>query len=147
MTDKHKNRSQLNSLNLQIYAAEQQLVQRRLRVSKLSSRLLCHVQQRITEPASLLLAGGVGFMFAELTKHEPQKKTSSSIKHPVGKATSVLNILLSCIAFMHELYAALPLILIAKAYFDSNNLNHPLENRHATDAENVALVPTAKQFD
>jgi hypothetical protein len=146
MIVKHKNRCKLKVLDLQIHAAEQQLVRRKLSVTKNSSRLLYHLQQRITEPASLLLAGGVGFMFAELTQRQ-LLKTCNSINRNKRKETTILSIVQSCIALMHELYAALPLILIAKSYFEESNLNYPPKNRRATDVENVAPTPATRQID
>lgn len=111
---KQNKSDKLNSLNAQIYGAEQQLIRRRLGVNKNGSQLLQHLQQRITEPASLGLAVGVGFIVAELTQHQPQQ-TFSAVKPSVLTEMTILSIAQSCIAFMHELYTVLPLILMAKS--------------------------------
>lgn len=129
MTLRHKNRSKCNALNRQIFTAEQQLIRQRQSVSKSSSYLVRHLRQRMTEPAVLFLAGEVGFIVAELTKRQPQQ-TSSAIKGPQIPNTTVLSVMHGCLAFMHELYAALPLILMAKSYFTISNSSHPSENQH-----------------
>jgi|GEM_PF-913877 hypothetical protein len=140
MAAKHKDRCKFKSLNGQIFAAEQQLLHSRRGVAKSGSRLLGRLQQRMTEPATLLLAGGLGFMFAELTKLQPTNTCKKNAR-PSLVANTALNIAQGFIIFIHELYTTLPLILIAKSYFDSKKFSGAPESRSGTAAGIIGVEP------
>lgn len=129
------------SLNTQIREAEQQVALRHQRVTDSSSRLLRHLRQRITAPAALWLAGGVGFMFGELTQPQSLNTCSQNEQSLVTK-TSVLSLALNFITLIHNLYLSLPLILIIKSYFDSNILSGTLDYRNVTSTGNGVVDHT-----
>ena len=81
--------SKSKSLNAQIYEAEQQVALRQQRVTDSRSSLLRHIHQRMTAPATLWLAGGIGFMFGELTKPRTLKTCSQNEQSSVTETTAL----------------------------------------------------------
>ena len=76
------------SLSTQIREAERQVSNRQMGVSASGASLARQIHQQMTTPASLMLAGGIGFIVGELTKRHAGKaqgtadKTRSSATTP-----------------------------------------------------------------
>jgi hypothetical protein len=100
------------SLKAQINAAERQIAQQQRRVDTCTAVLVKKVQQqaqkeRVVTPATLLLAGSIGFIFAELSQCSVRKNRSSN--HHATVEPSPLKIALDLITSVLTLYTVLPL--------------------------------------
>jgi hypothetical protein len=129
------------ALNAQIRAAEQQLARQQQRVTASRSCLLQHLQQRMTAPATLWQAAGIGFLFGELTKPQT-RQTCNQNKPSFAPETTVLSHALNFITLIHDLYLALPLILVIKSYVESNVLSGTSNYRKVSAAQKVAVDHT-----
>lgn len=109
------NRSKPKSLTAQIRDTERQVLQRQLRVGVRTDGLVRKIHQQMTAPATLLLAGGMGFIIGELTKHQTTNSNGTADK-PRAAETSPLKTALSLITSIHTLYTALPIVWMIK-YF------------------------------
>jgi hypothetical protein len=133
MVSWHRYLGKHHSLNKQILAAEQQLVQRKQHLSCAGTRLLHHLRQRMTAPATLGLAVAMGYICAEMTECQTriiagkQQKTESSIN-------SALSITQHCVTLLHEFYTALPFILLIKSYFATDRIIDPANQQQANTA-------------
>jgi hypothetical protein len=96
------------ALTSQIRDAEQQIVIRQQGVGVLASTLNKKIQQEITAPSTLLLAGGIGFIIGELTKRQTSYNRDSANKQRTT-VTSPLMIALNLLSSAHTLYTALPI--------------------------------------
>jgi hypothetical protein len=65
------------SLITQIRNVEQRVLEHHRLVGISSATLLKEIQQQLTSPSSLLLAGGIGFLLSELTKSRSSKSHST----------------------------------------------------------------------
>jgi len=65
------------SLITQIRNVEQRVLEHHRVVGISSATLLKEIQQQLTSPSSLLLAGGIGFLLSELTKSRSSKYNSA----------------------------------------------------------------------
>ncbi|MGG7056593.1 hypothetical protein [Nitrosomonas sp. ANs5] len=65
------------SLITQIRNVEQRVLEHHRVVGISSATLLKEIQQQLTSPSSLLLAGGIGFLLSELTKSRSSKSHST----------------------------------------------------------------------
>jgi hypothetical protein len=110
------NRSKPRSLTSQIRDAERQVLQRQLRVGVRTDGLVRKIHQQMTAPATLLLAGGMGFIIGELTKRQTTNSSGSTADKPRAAETSPLKTALSLMASVHTLYTALPIVWMLK-YF------------------------------
>lgn len=61
------------SLMAQIRNVEQRVLEHHRVVGTSSATLIKEIQQQLTTPSSLLLAGGIGFLLSELTKSRSSK--------------------------------------------------------------------------
>ncbi|WP_347986484.1 hypothetical protein [Methylomonas sp. AM2-LC] len=110
------------TLNKQIQVAERQLVQQKQSVMSVSSSLLQQLRQRMTAPTTLSLAIAVGYICAEMT--ECQTRMLAGKQQKTGHSfNSVINTTQHCLTLLHEMYSALPLILIIKSYFATKSIN------------------------
>jgi hypothetical protein len=73
------------------------------------------VYQQMTAPATLVLAGGIGFILAEITKGQSSKISGTADKSNASEA-SPLKIALKILVSVHTLYTALPLAWIIKFF-------------------------------
>lgn len=122
------NRSKANSLTTQIRVAEQQVLIRQRRVEMCTDTLVRNIHQQMTSPATLLLAGGTGFIIGELTKRQTPKLRSTADK-PLGAETSPLKIALNLITSIQTLYTALPLVWMMKTFYQPGSSNQTSERR------------------
>jgi len=106
----------LKSLTAQINAAERQVLNRQQEVGICTTTLVRKIHQQMTAPATLLLAGGIGFIIGELTKRQTSKKRPGTGDKPQATETSPLRIALNLITSARTLYTALPLVWMMKSY-------------------------------
>lgn len=110
------NRCNSKSLTAQIKDAERQVLDRQQKIGIRTTILIRKIHQQMTAPATLLMAGGIGFIFGELTKCQTYKARGTIDKtHAAG--TTPLKIALNLMTSAQTLYAALPLAWIIKSYF------------------------------
>jgi hypothetical protein len=69
----------------------------------------------MTAPATLLLAGGIGFIIGELTKRQPPKSPGTADKSHAAEI-SPLTTALNLISSVHTLYMALPIAWMMKSF-------------------------------
>ncbi len=91
-------RSKSKSLTDQIKDAERQVLKHRQGVRVNTIQLIGAIHHQMTAPATLLMAGGVGFILSEVTKC--QNGTAQ-----ISPLTTALNLMISA----HTLYTAMPL--------------------------------------
>jgi hypothetical protein len=121
------------SLNAQIKDTERQIANRQRKVDACAAVLVEKIQQQVQQelivtPATLLLAGGVGFIIAELTKCPPQRLHSTAHKRGAAE-TSPLKIALNLITSARTLYAALPLVWLITSRYQHPNPDKIPERR------------------
>lgn len=105
---------QPKSLTAQINAAERQVLNRRQEVGIRTAALVRKIRHQMTAPATLLLAGGIGFMIGELTKR-PTAKFRGTVDKPHTAETTPLRIALNLMTSARTLYTALPLVWMMKS--------------------------------
>lgn len=104
------------SLTTQIKDVEQQVLDRQRKVGIRTAMLIRKTYQQMTDPVTLLLASGIGFIIGELTKRCPQKLRGAASK-PHAAETTPLKTALSLITSARTLYTALPLAWMMKSYY------------------------------
>ncbi len=119
LANRHKLKNS-TSLNAQIKDAEQQLLLRHQSISLGSKKLINDIHLQMTAPASLLLAGSVGFVSGELTRC-PSAKLSDAYSRPLLLQAEGLKSAFSLIISIFTLYNAFPTALLRK-YFQKNQL-------------------------
>ncbi|PXW83881.1 hypothetical protein C8R34_12519 [Nitrosomonas sp. Nm84] len=97
MTDTILNGNETKSLATQIKDAELQALQRQRMVIIRADTLIQKTQQQMTAPASLLLAGGIGFVLGELTKRKSFKPNDASEKPQAAETTDITKTLMSAL--------------------------------------------------
>lgn len=112
-------RSNPKSLAARIRAAERQVSNCQRGVSVRATALVRKIHQQITAPASLLLAGGIGFVIGELTTRAP--KVRGSVDQPSGDETTPLRAALNLFTSVRTLYTALPIAWMMKTYHQSRH--------------------------
>jgi hypothetical protein len=103
------------SLAAQIRDTERQVFKRQQKVSVRTTTLIRKIHQQMTAPATLLLAGGIGFIIGELTKHQIHNSRGNTDK-PRTAETSPLTTALNLITWVRTLYMALPIAWIMKSF-------------------------------
>lgn len=108
-------RSRPESLTARIREAEQQLADRRQGLAGRAAALVRKIHEQLTSPASLLLAGGLGFMTGELTRQQRCQSVDTA-DAPGVAGTSPLNAAINLFASARTLYTALPLAWLMKSF-------------------------------
>jgi len=109
-----KNHSKL--LADEIKDAEWQVIKRQQLIDYRTHALARKIYQQLTEPGSLLLASGIGFIIGELTKRQPAKARGTAVKERRRSAeTSPLKAAVNLFTSMQTLYTALPLAWLMKS--------------------------------
>jgi hypothetical protein len=106
-------------LSAQISETEQQILKHQQGVSIRTTKLVREVHQQMTAPATLVLAGGIGFILAEITRGQ-SSKSSGTADNSSAAETSPLKVALKILVSAHTLYTALPLAWIIK-FFHNND--------------------------
>jgi hypothetical protein len=111
----NKNHSAL--LEDQIEDAQWQVVKHHQAVDYRTSVLVRNIYRQLTDPSSLLLAGGIGFIIGELTKRQPSSSRGTADKaHGTRtETTSPLKVALNLLTSAQTLYTALPLAWLVKS--------------------------------
>ena len=100
----------------QIKEAEWQVLKRQQEIDFRTTTLVRKIYQQLADPASLLLAGGIGFIISEITKRQPPK-SRGTIDKAQGTETSPLRVALNLLTSARTLYTALPLAWIMKSRY------------------------------
>ena len=108
------NRPQTKSLASRIMFLEQQVLHRQQAVHVRGATLSRRIRQQLSAPATLLWAGGIGFVFGELTKRQALKSSDTADQSRMVEI-SPLNAALNLITKARTLYMALPIAWILKA--------------------------------
>jgi len=108
-------RNKPKSLRAQIKAAERELLNRHRRVGVRTATLVRNIHQQVTTPATLLLAGGIGFILGELTQRQTTQSRGVADKVRTTETTP-LRTALSLMTSIHTLYTALPLAWMMKSF-------------------------------
>ncbi|WP_196240002.1 hypothetical protein [Candidatus Methylobacter oryzae] len=98
----------------EIKDAESQVLTRQQVIDLRTTLLVRKIYQEMTEPASLLLAGGIGFVISEITKRRPVKVRDTAGKAAAAVA-SPLNVAMSLLTSARTLYTALPIAWLVKS--------------------------------
>ena len=141
------NQTKSRSLSAQISKTEQQIFKQQGRVRIQTTRLISKLYQQLTAPATLVLAGSIGFIFGELTKGSNSKICSTAEKQSVAKA-SPLTIALKLLASAQTLFTALPLAWIMKS-FENHDMSSQAQQGQALPSMSLpeSSVEDAKKSD
>jgi hypothetical protein len=137
------------SLNAQIKDAERQIASRQRQVDACAAVLVEKIQQQAQQkitvtPATLLLAGGIGFIIAELSKCPPQQTHGSADKRRAAQ-TSPLKVALNLVTSARTLYAALPLVwLMTSRYQHPHPEKTPERQANMPDSDKTQTRPIRK---
>jgi len=102
-------------LAAQIRDAERQVAQRQRQVGLRAATLLSTVRRQISSPASLLLAGGGGFVLGELTRR-PAPQAPSTDGQPAAEGRAPWHTVLNLIGSARALYTGLvPILWMVKS--------------------------------
>lgn len=102
------NGTKFKSLADQIIDAELQILERQRIVITCTDSLIQKTQQQMTVPSNLLLAGGIGFVFGELTKSkslESHSITDEPRSVETANITTILMSVLNQLTTINALYA------------------------------------------
>lgn len=128
------NQNQSRFLTDQIKDAERQVLKRQQVLDLRTTKLVQKIYQQLTDPASLLLAGGIGFIIGEITKRQPAKVRSTVDKAQSTEKsteTSPLRTALNLLTSAQTLYTALPLAWIMKSrYRPGTSAQAPKQKPH-----------------
>ena len=109
------NRSKSKSLTAKIRDAERKVLNSQRRVGVRTATLIRNIHQQMTAPATLLLAGGIGFIIGELTKRQTTNNRDATNKQRTAE-TMPLRTALNLFTSVHILYTALPIAWIIKSF-------------------------------
>lgn len=109
------NRNKTKSLTVQIRQAERQVLKRQRGVGIRADMVARKIRQQMTAPATLLLAGGIGFIIGELTKRRPPKFRGAADKSGIA-GTTPLRTVLNLVTTAHTFYRALPLVWLMTSF-------------------------------
>ena len=105
-------------LKAQIQDAERQVSLRQRQCDARTVALIGQIHRQMTAPASLLLAGGIGFIAGELSRPPLPNAQGEAKASPLKTALDLL-------ASARTLYAALPLAWMAKSFSASRRHAQP----------------------
>ncbi len=113
--------------------AELQLSNRQRQINVRTTQLVHDIHRQMTAPASLLLAGGIGFLMGELTQRNPPKIQSNPNATP-SVDTTPLQDLLKLITFGRTAYTTLlPLAWMVKSFRQRDASPPPEQPSQAID--------------
>lgn len=111
------NQDQSKLLTDEIKEAEWQVLNRQQVIDSRTTILVRTIYREMTDPASLLLASGVGFVVSELTKRRPSVKVHGPIDKARITEVSPLKVALNLLTSARTLYTALPIAWIMKSRY------------------------------
>lgn len=121
------------SINAKIKNTRQQILNHQHAIDRQTTVLTEKIQQQMVKPASLLLAVSIGFIVGELTQRRCAKA-----ENPQAAETSPLKIALSLIGSARTLYAILPLVLMIKSRYQTDEAEQTMK---ANDAQRTKASP------
>ena len=121
-------RNKPKSLRDQIRAAERELLNRQQRVGVRTATLVRNIYQQVTAPATLLLAGGIGFILGELTRRQTTQSRGAADKLRTTETTP-LRTALNLMTSIHTLYTALPLAWMMKSFYQQDASDREFERQ------------------
>lgn len=104
----------------EIKDAEWQVIKRQQLIDVRAHTLARKIKQQMTEPVSLMLAGGIGFIIGELTKRQPSKARVTVVKERRTETASPLKAAMNLFTSLQTLYTALPLAWFMKSLHRSS---------------------------
>jgi hypothetical protein len=110
------------SLSQQIKAAERDVLHQQRRVTVSTDHLVQCIHRQLTAPASLLMAGGVGFIMGELTRRQTTR-TSSAGDQPQATGITRWQTALNLAGSVRALYTALPVAWLVRIYRQARSTN------------------------
>jgi hypothetical protein len=110
-----RNKPKSLSLRTQIGEAERELLNRQRRFGVRTATLVRSIQLQATAPATLLLAGGIGFILGEITRRQPTQSRCAGGKLSTTEITP-LRTALNLMTSIHTLHTALPLAWMMKFF-------------------------------
>jgi hypothetical protein len=125
--------SKAKSLTVQIRDAEKQVLNSQQRVGIRTATLIRNIHQQMTAPASLLLAGGLGFILGELTTRKNLNSCGTADKSRTSETTP-LRTALNLLTSVHTLYTALPIAWIVKSFYQPGSSDRQATERQARPA-------------
>jgi hypothetical protein len=125
------------SLNAQIKDVERQIANRQRKVDACAVVLVDKIQQQLQQelvvtPATLLLAGGIGFILGELTQYPSHKIHNTAHKRGAAE-TSPLKTALNLITSARTLYAVLPLAWLMQSRYQTRASSQMPKQRRTPD--------------
>ncbi|HEY8219136.1 MAG TPA: hypothetical protein VIF86_03465 [Methylobacter sp.] len=110
------NQNHSKFLEDQIKDAEWQVVKHHQAVDYRTDMLVRKIYRQLTDPGSLLLAGGVGFIIGEITKRQPSSPRDTAEKtHTTRTEANPLKVALNLFTSAQTIYTALPLAWMMKS--------------------------------
>lgn len=106
-------RQKAKSLTAQIMAMERQILHRQHVIHRRGDSLVKKLRQQLAEPTTFLLAGGIGFIFGELTQCQSIPSSSTTDQSKTDETSPLINAL-NLITTARTLYMALPIAWIMK---------------------------------
>lgn len=97
MSDTILSGNEPQSLAAQITDAESQVLKHQRMVAIRTDNLIQKTQQLMTAPASLLLAGGIGFVLGELTKSKSSKPHGANEESQATETKDIASTLMSAL--------------------------------------------------
>lgn len=133
-----RNKPKSLSLRTQIGEAERELLNRQRRVGVRTATLVRNIHQQVTAPATLLLAGGIGFILGEITQRQTTQSRGTAGKLRTTETTP-LRTALNLMTSIHTLYTALPLAWLMKAFYqrDLSGQTSEQQSQPMTSASNA----------
>jgi len=129
-------RSRAKSLAAQIRDAERRLSHHRGLVGIRAATLVQTIHEQMIAPASMLLAGGIGFILGEITLR-PTPGPADSDGEVRAPESSPLMTAMNLASSVRALYTALPLAWMIKSYREANSPERPPEDpaTHGTPSD------------
>jgi hypothetical protein len=106
------------SLKAQIRDTERRVLQREALVRLGKIKLIGNLHRQITSTASLMLAGGIGFMTGELSKCPKRRSSASAVNAPSTEKTPLRNAI-TLILMARTFYTSFPVTWLIKRFKQS----------------------------
>ncbi|MCD2451630.1 hypothetical protein GO003_014640 [Methylicorpusculum oleiharenae] len=114
MKDYFLKRQKAKSLAAEIKAMERQILLRQHVIHMRGDCLVKKLRQQLSEPTTFLLAGGIGFVFGELTKCQSIQSSGTSDQSKTAEPSPLINAL-NLFTTARTLYMALPIAWMMKS--------------------------------
>lgn len=116
----HKGTS--HCLHTQIRDAERRVLNRQRAVTTCKLELIGSIRRKMVSPASLILAGSIGFITGELSKCPPREPRKTITDSGTAEPTRLRNVI-DLMLMLHTLYSALPVSRLMKRFNQPSSPN------------------------